>query len=101
MRHRQVAQTVSHVMLDHMSSSGVMHGDSRRRGEEVVKHEVKEKNIAAVHTWYHNMVSDRGHRCKESRTMYELEVKERDGVRLRTRMRREQDNVLPRGGEGA
>ena len=46
------------------------------------------------------MVSDRGRRCEESRTMYKLEVKEHDGVRLRTRMRREQDNVLPGGGEG-
>ena len=50
----QVAQTVNHVMLDHMSSSGVMHGDGRRCGEEIVKHEVKEKNIAAVHTRYRN-----------------------------------------------
>ena len=47
-RHWQVAQTVSHVMLDHMSSSGVMHGDGRWRGEEMVRHEVKRKNIAAV-----------------------------------------------------
>jgi hypothetical protein len=54
MRRRQVAQTVSHVMLDHMSSSGVMHGDGRRRGEEKVKHEIKEKNIAAVHVRYRN-----------------------------------------------
>ena len=53
--HRQVAQTVSHMMLDHMSSSGVMHGDGRRHGEEVVKHEVKKlKNIAAVHTQFCN-----------------------------------------------
>ena len=53
-RHRQVAQTVSHVMLDHMSSSGVMHGDGRRRGEEMVKHERKKENIAAVLARYHN-----------------------------------------------
>ena len=31
-----------------------MHGDSRRHGAEIVKHEKKEKNIAAVHTWYRN-----------------------------------------------
>ena len=37
-----------------MSSTGVMHGDGRRRGEEMVKHEVKGKNIAAVHVWYRN-----------------------------------------------
>ena len=55
-RHRQVAQTVGHVMLDHMSSSGVMHGDGRRCGEERVKHEVKRKDIAAVHTRYRNNV---------------------------------------------
>ena len=42
-------------MLDHMLSSGVMHGDGRQRGEERVKHEVKE-NIAAVHMQYHNMI---------------------------------------------
>ena len=48
------------------------------------------------------MVSDSGPGCKESRTTYSLEVeRERDGVRLRTRMRREQDNVLSGGGEGA
>ena len=47
MRRRQVAQTVSHVMLDHMSSSGVMRGDGRQRGEERVKHEIKEKNVVA------------------------------------------------------
>ena len=41
-------------MLDHMSSSGVMHGDGRRRGEEMVKHEGKKENIAAVHAWYRN-----------------------------------------------
>ena len=51
---RQVAQPVSHVMLDHMSSAGVMHGDSRRRGEEEVKHEKEKENIAAVHARYHN-----------------------------------------------
>jgi hypothetical protein len=39
-------------MLDHMSSTGVMHGDGRRRGEERVIHERKKENIAAVHTWY-------------------------------------------------
>ena len=53
-RRRQVAQTVGHVMLDHMSSSGVMHGDGRRRGKG--KHEVKEKDIAAVHARYRNTV---------------------------------------------
>ena len=47
------------------------------------------------------MVSDQGRRCEESRTTYELKVKERDGVRLRTWMQREQDNILSRGGEGA
>ena len=41
-------------MLDHMSSTGVMHGDGRRRGERMVEHEVKKKNIAAVHAWYRN-----------------------------------------------
>ena len=41
-------------MLDHMSSTGVMHGDGRRRGEETVKHEVKKNDIAAVHAWYRN-----------------------------------------------
>ena len=45
-----MAQTVGHVMLDHMSSSGVMHGDGRRREEG--EHEVKKKNIAAVHARY-------------------------------------------------
>ena len=48
------------------------------------------------------MVSDCGPGCKESRMMYDLEVeRERDGVRLWTRMRREQDNVPTGGGEGA
>ena len=51
---RQVAQTVSHVMLDHMSSSGVMHRDGRQRGGEKGEHEVKKKHIAAVHTRYRN-----------------------------------------------
>ena len=54
MRRRQVAQSVSHVMLDHMSSTGVMHGDSRRHGEEGVIHEEKKRNIAAVHARYGN-----------------------------------------------
>ena len=53
MRRRQVAQSVGHVMLDHMSSTGVMHGDGRRRGEERVKHERKE-NVTAVHARYRN-----------------------------------------------
>ena len=44
-------------MLDHMSSTGVMHGDGRRHGERMVKHEVKKKNIAAVHVWYRNTSS--------------------------------------------
>ena len=52
--HWQVAQTVSHVMLDHMSSSGVMHGDGRQCGEELVRHKVKRQNISAVHRWYCN-----------------------------------------------
>ena len=72
------------------------------------------------------MVSDSGPGCEESRTTYHLEVererdgvrlwtrmrreqgdvppgveRERDGVRFWTRMRREQDNVPPGGGEGA
>ena len=48
------------------------------------------------------MMSEWGRRCKESRTTFELEVeREHDGVRLRTRMRREQDNVHSGGGEGA
>ena len=48
------------------------------------------------------MVSDCGPRCEESRTTYQLEVeREHDGVRLWMRMRREQDDVLPGGGEGA
>ena len=54
-RRWQVAQTVSHVMLDHMSSSGVMHRDGRQRGEEMVKHEVK-KDITVVDTWYRNTI---------------------------------------------
>ena len=42
------------------------------------------------------MVSDCGCGCEESRTTYSLEVeRERDGVRLWTRMRRQQDNVHP------
>ena len=53
---RQVAQTVSHVMRYHMSSSGVMHGDGRQCGEEMVKHEVKKKNIAAVQVRYRNTI---------------------------------------------
>ena len=52
----QVAQTVGHVMLDHMSFSGVMHGDGRWHGEEMMKHEVKKRNISTVHTQYHNNV---------------------------------------------
>ena len=48
------------------------------------------------------MVSDCGPGREESRTTYNLEVeRERDGVRLWTRTRREQDNVLAGGGEGA
>ena len=48
------------------------------------------------------MVSDCGPGCEESRTTYLLEVeRERNDVRLWTEMRREQDNVLPGGGEGA
>ena len=48
------------------------------------------------------MVSDCGRGCKESRTTYSLEVESvHDGVRLWTRMPREQDNVLPGGGERA
>jgi hypothetical protein len=41
-------------------------------------------------------------RIEESRTTYFLEVeRERNGVTLRRRMRREQDNVLSGGEEGA
>ena len=39
-------------MLDHMSSSGVMHGDGGWRGDREGEHEVKRKNIAAVHVRY-------------------------------------------------
>ena len=53
----QVAQTVGHVMLDHMLSSGVMHGDGRRCREEGVKHEVK-TDITAVHAWYRDSNGD-------------------------------------------
>ena len=45
-------------MLDHMSSTGVMHGDGRRCGEERVKHEKKKKNISAVHVQYRNREGD-------------------------------------------
>ena len=46
------------------------------------------------------MVSDCGPGCKESRTTYQLKVeRERDGVRLKTQMRGEWDNILPGGGE--
>ena len=51
---RQVAQTVGHVMLDHMLFSGVMHRNGRQHGEERVKHESKKENIAAVHARYCN-----------------------------------------------
>jgi hypothetical protein len=48
------------------------------------------------------MVSDRERGCEKSGTTYFLEVeRERNSVRLWTRVRREQDNVLPGGGEGA
>ena len=48
------------------------------------------------------MVLDCGLGCEESRKMYFLEVERVcDGVRLWTQMQREQDNVLPGGGEGA
>ena len=48
------------------------------------------------------MVSDCRPGCEKSRTTYSLEVeRERDGVRLSTRMRREQDDVPTGGGEGA
>ena len=46
--HWQVAQTISHVILGHMSSSRVMH---RSTGDPVVgevKHKVKKKNIATT-----------------------------------------------------
>ena len=47
------------------------------------------------------MVLDCGPRCKESRTMYQLEVeREWDGVRLWTQMQRKQDDVPTGGGEG-
>ena len=45
------------------------------------------------------MVSDCGPRCEESRTTYQLEVeRERDGIRLWTGMRREQEDVPTGGG---
>ena len=48
------------------------------------------------------MESDCERRCEDSRTTYELEMeRERDCVTLWMRMRKEQDNVLPGGGEGA
>ena len=48
------------------------------------------------------MVSDCRCGCEESRMTYCLEVeRERGGVRLWTQMRREQDDVLSGGGEGA
>ena len=48
------------------------------------------------------MVLDCGLECEESRKMHFLEVeRERDGVRLWTQMRREQDDVPTGGGEGA
>ena len=48
------------------------------------------------------MVSDCGPGCKESRKTYFLEVeRESDGVRLWTRIQREQDDVPTEGGEGA
>ena len=48
------------------------------------------------------MVSDCERGCEESRMTYCLDLeRERDRVRLWTRMRREQDDVLPGGGEGA
>ena len=48
------------------------------------------------------MVSDCGQGCEQSRTTYSLEVeRERDGVRLWIRMRREQDDVLTGGGQRA
>ena len=47
------------------------------------------------------MVLDCGRGCKESRKTYFLEVeRKRDGVRLWTRMGREQDNILSGSGEG-
>ena len=45
------------------------------------------------------MASNWGRRCEESRTTYELEVKEHDGVRLWRQMQRKQDDILPGGGE--
>ena len=48
------------------------------------------------------MVLDCGPGCEESRKTHFLEVeRECDGVRLWTRMQREQDDVLSGGGEGA
>ena len=48
------------------------------------------------------MVLDCGRGCKESMTTYPLEVEMVcDGVRLWTRIQREQDDVLSGGGEGA
>jgi hypothetical protein len=47
------------------------------------------------------MVLDCGRGCKESRKTYFLEVeRKRVGVRLWTRMGREQDNILSGSGEG-
>ena len=60
-----MAQSVSHVMLDHMSSTGVMHGDGRRRGEEMVKHKKEEKDISAIHTRYRNSRSFVGLRQRQ------------------------------------
>ena len=54
-RRWKVAQTVSHVMQDHMSSSRVMYGVNRWCREEMVKHEVERKNIAVVNAWYYNI----------------------------------------------
>ena len=56
MHHWQVAQTVSHVMLDHMLSSGVMCGVGRQHEKEMVKHKVKKNDIAAVHMWHCNTI---------------------------------------------
>ena len=48
------------------------------------------------------MVSDCGRGCEDSKTTYSLEMEsKRDGVRLRMRIEREQNDVLSEGGEGA
>ena len=48
--HWQVAQTVSHVMQGHMSSSGVMRMVNEQHGDVIVKYERKKrKHICSPH----------------------------------------------------